>query len=502
MNNKSKDVVLIGAGIMSATLGTLLKLLDPSIKITIYERLDLAASESSDAWNNAGTGHSAFCEMNYTPENPDGTIDTEKAVKVAESFEISRQFWAYLVTRQLLPQPEDFIRSIPHMCFVSGNENVNYLKKRFTAMRRVPLFEGMEFSEDRDRIADWIPLMMEERNPSEPIAATRVSAGTDVNFGALTRSLIKKLGEMDGVNIHFHHEVKTMKKMSSGKWRIGVRDLSVSKPKVAEADFIFIGAGGGSLTLLLKSRIPEGRSFGGFPVSGQWLRCTNKDVIMTHYAKVYGKASVGTPPMSVPHLDTRIINGERALLFGPYAGFSTKFLKNGSFLDLFRSLRWSNILPMLSAGLANIPLTRYLVNQVTQTEAERLEALRAFVPTAKGEDWQLEIAGQRVQVIKKDEEQGGILEFGTEVVSAADGSLAALLGASPGASTAVSIMLNVTNVCFREKMKDEAWIRKIQEMIPSYGKHLSDDARLCRETRSATARILKLEKQEVAEHQP
>jgi malate dehydrogenase (quinone) len=499
MSNKSKDVVLIGAGIMSATLGIMLKELDPGIRITIFERLDLAASESSDAWNNAGTGHSAFCEMNYTPEKPDGTIDTEKAVKVAESFEVSRQFWAYLVTSKVLPNPEDFIRSIPHMCFVSGTENVNYLKKRFNALRSIPLFEGMEFSEDRARITGWIPLMMEDRNPAEPIAATRITAGTDVNFGTLTRSLINRLQDMDGVTIHFHHEVKTMKKTSSGKWRVGVRDLSNSKTKAAETDFIFIGAGGGSLTLLLKSRIPEGKSFGGFPVSGQWLRCRNKDLIMTHYAKVYGKASVGTPPMSVPHLDTRIINGEQALLFGPYAGFSTKFLKNGSFFDLFRSLRWSNILPMLSAGLANIPLTKYLVNQVTQSESERLDALKAFVPAAKHEDWELEIAGQRVQVIKKDEEQGGILEFGTEVVSASDGSLAALLGASPGASTAVSIMLNVLDICFKDKMQSAGWTRKIKEMIPTYGTRLSDDAKLCRQTRFTTASVLKLEKHPVNE---
>ncbi|RYY17457.1 MAG: malate:quinone oxidoreductase, partial [Chitinophagaceae bacterium] len=346
---------------------------------------------------------------------------------------------------------------------------------------------------DSSNIAEWIPFMMKGRDTAEPVAATKMEAGTDVNFGALTRILFKRLGSMEGVTMHFHHEVKTMKKTPSGKWKVVVKDLSKSARKVVETDFIFIGAGGGSLTLLLKSGIPEGKTFGGFPVSGQWLRCTNSDVINRHHAKVYGKASVGTPPMSVPHLDTRIINGEKALLFGPYAGFTTRFLKNGSLMDLFRSLRWSNIRPMLSAGLANIPLTKYLVNQVTQSEDERLEALRLFVPETRAEDWQLEIAGQRVQVIKKDEEHGGILEFGTEVVNASDGSLAALLGASPGASTAVSIMLNVLEICFSDSMQTNEWRTRIREMIPTYGLSLAENLALCRETRIKTTKGLHLD---------
>jgi len=492
MTESPKHVILIGAGIMSATLGMLLKELDPAIRITIFERLDLAASESSDAWNNAGTGHSAFCEMNYTPENDAGDINTDKAIKVAESFEISRQFWSYLTKEKILPHPEDFIRSIPHMCFVSGDKNISYLKKRYAALTGYPLFEGMEYSDERGTISSWIPIMMEGREVQEKVAATRMTAGTDVNFGTLTRTLFGYLKEMDGVTLNFHHEVKDMKRLPSGNWKIKVKDLSTGTKTNYETDFIFIGAGGGSLTLLLKSGIPEGKSFGGFPVSGQWLRCTNKSVIAEHQAKVYGKAAVGTPPMSVPHLDTRIINGEKALLFGPYAGFSTRFLKKGSLWDLFLSLRWSNIRPMISAGLANIPLTKYLISQVTQSEEERLNALKEFLPTAVPQDWELEIAGQRVQVIKKDEAHGGILEFGTEVVSAADGSLAALLGASPGASTAVSIMLDVLEICFKNKMQDEKWQSKIREMIPTYKLLLSKDAQLCREMRKRTGEVLGL----------
>ncbi|RYZ25201.1 MAG: malate dehydrogenase (quinone), partial [Sphingobacteriales bacterium] len=391
MTTTPKEVILIGAGIMSATLGVLLKELDPGIRIKIFERLDEAASESSDAWNNAGTGHSAFCEMNYTPEKADGTIGTDKALKVAESFEVSRQFWSYLVEKNMLPHPGDFIRSIPHMCFVSGDKNVEYLRKRYAAMQRFALFGDMQYSEDRTLINSWIPLMMEGRKDAEPIAATRMDAGTDVNFGTLTRSMFSQLQKKPDVELYFHHEVKAMDQLSSGKWEMTVKDLSKGKKHKVHADFIFIGAGGGSLTLLLKSGIPEGRSFGGFPVSGQWLRCTNPEVIAKHHAKVYGKAAVGTPPMSVPHLDTRVINDELALLFGPYAGFSTKFLKKGSLWDLFLSLRWSNIRPMIMAGLANIPLTKYLVTQVTQSSDERLGALKEFIPSARADDWELEI---------------------------------------------------------------------------------------------------------------
>jgi len=492
MRESSTEVILIGAGIMSATLGTMIKELYPAMKITILERLDLAASESSDAWNNAGTGHSAFCEMNYTPVNQDGTINTAKAVKVAEAFDVSRQFWSYLVAKNVLPAPRDFIRSIPHMCFVTGNEGVDYLRKRYEAMKPIPLFEDMKFSEDPVEIRDWIPLMMEGRADREPVAATRMDAGTDVNFGTLTRTMFSWLQKMDSVEMCFNNEVKTIKGDPAGGWVIKVRDLSNNRTRKIRSRFVFIGAGGGSLTLLLKSGIPEGKSFGGFPVSGQWLRCTNKTLIDKHNAKVYGRASVGTPPMSVPHLDTRVINGHRALLFGPYAGFSTKFLKKGSLWDLFLSLRWSNIIPMISAGLANIPLTRYLVNQVTQSPEERIAALKQFVPGASAEDWQLEIAGQRVQVIKKDEEHGGILEFGTEVVSSADGTLAALLGASPGASTAVSIMIDLLTTCFPERMQSAEWQEKFKEMIPTYGQKLANDAEACRAARTATATALQL----------
>ena len=486
------DIVLIGAGIMSATLGLLLKELNPKLKIEIFERLDIAAAESSDAWNNAGTGHAAFCELNYTPELEDGTIETKKAVKISESFEVSRQFWSFLVEKGLLQNPESFIKSVPHMSFVWGNENVEYLKKRYEALKKFHLFEAMEYSEDVNQIRTWAPLVMENRNSKDKIAATTMKYGTDVNFGSLTRSMFKYLESLDGVTTHFHHDVYDLKKREGGKWRIKVKDIATGEKKKIYTPFTFIGAGGGSLLLLEKANIPEGEGFGGFPVSGQWLKCTNPEVIKKHGAKVYGKASVGAPPMSVPHIDTRMIDGEKALLFGPYAGFSTKFLKNGSYFDLINSIELNNIKPMLSAGIHNISLTKYLIDQVFQSSNDRLRALQEYVPSAKKEDWVLENAGQRVQVIKKDVDGKGILEFGTEVVCAADGSLSVLLGASPGASTAVSIMIDLIQECFPEQSKSKIWQTKFKEIIPSFGQSLSDNPDLCDAIRKKTNEVLKL----------
>lgn len=492
------DVILIGAGIMSATLGVLLKQLEPNLSIEIYERLDIAAAESSDAWNNAGTGHSAFCELNYTPEKKDGTVETKKAVQIAEHFEVSKQFWSYLVTKGLVSDPCNFIRNIPHMSFVWGKKNVDYLKKRYDALTQCDLFSDMQYTEDTELIKNWAPLIMDGRKKNEKVAATKMDLGTDVNFGTLTRDMFNNLKQQPNVSLFFNHEIRDLKKNKDGNWIVKVKDLDNGDKRKRVAKFVFIGAGGGSLPLLEKSDIPEGKGFGGFPVSGQWLKCTNEEIIKKHHAKVYGKAAVGAPPMSVPHLDTRMINGKQALLFGPYAGFSTKFLKNGSFLDLPKSIKFNNIRPMISAGLHNLDLTKYLIEQVRQSPEDRLEALKEYLPTAELKDWELEYAGQRVQVIKKDEKKGGILEFGTEVVNAADGSIAALLGASPGASTAVSIMLDLLNRCFAEDLATDEWQAKIREMIPTYGKDLAQDPQLCKETRTRTSKVLKIENTVVA----
>ena len=494
------DVVLIGAGIMSATLGVMLKELQPDLTIHVIERLDTVAAESSDAWNNAGTGHSAFCELNYTPQKDDGTIDCSKAIKIAAQFVQSREFWTYLIERGHIRNPADFIRSIPHMSFVQGEENVAYLKKRFQALTQYELFKGMQYSEAQDQLAEWIPLVMEGRDPQVKVAATRMDIGTDVNFGALTRKLFRYLFDFPSVKLHLAHEVSDLSQDASGLWKIKVKNLTTDKKRTITTPFVFIGAGGGSLPLLEKSDIPESKGYGGFPVSGQWLICNNPAVIERHHAKVYGKAAVGSPPMSVPHLDTRVIEGKKSLLFGPYAGFSTKFLKNGSLWDLPSSIKLSNIKPMVMAGIHNLPLTKYLIEQVSQSGEDRIEALQEYFPNAIAEDWDLEIAGQRVQVIKKDEEEGGVLEFGTEVVNAADGSISALLGASPGASTAVAIMIDLLHRCFADKMKTAEWQNKIQKMIPSYRQSLAENETFSKESRKRTAAALDLvnEKEAVA----
>ncbi|MFT8897922.1 MAG: malate:quinone oxidoreductase [Acetobacter sp.] len=487
----STDVLLIGGGVMSATLGTFLNTLQPDWTIDIFERLDDVAQESSNAWNNAGTGHSALCELNYTSENADGSIDITKALNVNEQFQVSRQFWSYLVKTGQIANPRDFITPVAHMSFVWGDKNVDFLRRRYEALKDHPLFSGMRYSEDPNQLRQWIPLVMKNRPAGEKLAATWIASGTDVNFGALSRLLIKALKEKPGVALHTGHEIEDIKRGADGLWNVRVKALHTGQSRTITTRFLFIGAGGAALPLLQKTGIPEARGYGGFPVSGQFLRCKNPDVIAAHRAKVYGKASVGAPPMSVPHLDTRMIDGQPALLFGPYAGFSTRFLKKGSLLDLPRSINAGNIGAILAVARDNWALTKYLIQQVLQSNADRMKALREFVPDARDEDWELVVAGQRVQVIKSDAKKGGVLQFGTEVISSADGSVAALLGASPGASTAAPIMLNVIRKCFAAQLP--AWDAKLKEMIPSFGQKLSDNQPLCETLRKDTTEALRLE---------
>lgn len=489
VQNKT-DVILIGAGVMSATLGSLLKELAPEWEIKVFEKLANAGEESSNEWNNAGTGHAALCELNYTVEKQDGSVDISKAIKINEQFQVSMQFWSYLVKNKLIKNPQDFIRQLPHMSFVHGEENVTFLKKRFKAMSNNPLFQGMEFSDDPEKLMEWLPLIMKKRESTEPIAATKIDSGTDVNFGALTRMLFDHL-ESKNADINYKHSVDDLKRTSDGLWELKVRNIDSGKVEHHTAKFVFIGGGGGSLHLLQKSGIPEGKGIGGFPVSGIFMVCNNPFVVDKHHAKVYGKAKVGAPPMSVPHLDTRYIDNKKMLLFGPFAGFSPKFLKTGSMFDLVTSVNPNNVLTMLAAGTKEMSLTKYLIEQVRLSKEQRMEELREFIPNAKAEDWDIVVAGQRVQVIKDTAEGGkGTLQFGTEVVSAADGSIAALLGASPGASTAVHVMLEVIKKCFPQRVKE--WEPKIEKMIPSYGVSLMETLLLLHEIQTSTAEILGL----------
>ncbi|WP_409368900.1 malate:quinone oxidoreductase [Lysinibacillus sp. 38-6] len=494
MSNRvtKSDVILIGAGIMSATLGTMLKELAPDWNITVFEKLSNAGEESSNEWNNAGTGHAALCELNYTSEKPDGTIDISKAINVNEQFQVSMQFWSYLVKNKLIQNPQDFIMPLPHMSMVRGEKNVEYLKKRYETMSNNPLFKGMEFSDDPEKLKEWIPLIMQDRPANEAIAATKIDTGTDVNFGALTRMLFDHLKEKD-VDINYNHSVESIKRTKDGLWELKVHDKDGCKMEYHTAKFVFLGAGGGSLELLQKSGIPEGKHIGGFPISGLFMVCKNQEIVEQHHAKVYGKAAVGAPPMSVPHLDTRFIDNKKSLLFGPFAGFSPKFLKTGSNMDLFASVKPHNITTLLAAGVKEMSLTKYLIQQLLLSKDQRMEELREFIPTAKSDDWDIVVAGQRVQVIKDTEAGGkGTLQFGTEVVSAADGSIAALLGASPGASTAVHVMLEVIKKCFPQQTKE--WEPKLKEMIPSYGISLLQNPELLEEVHASTAEALGLNK--------
>jgi malate dehydrogenase (quinone) len=487
------DVVLIGAGIMSATVGTMLKELDPSLSIVMLETLDDCGQESSQAWNNAGTGHAANCELNYTPQNPDGSVDISRALEVNAEFDLSRQLWSYLVKKKAILDPRAFVHPVPHMSFVWGKENVAFLRARYKAMSAHHSYHGMEYSEDPKQIADWAPLIIEGRDPNQPIAATRIVTGADVDYGSLTHLLVANLVAQTAFSVHYKQQVVGLEREAQGRWRVEIEDVEQQRKHAISAKFVFIGAGGDALLLLQKSHIPEGQGYGGFPVSGIWLRCDVSAVSDRHHAKVYGKAAEGSPPMSVPHLDTRIIGGRKSLLFGPYAGFSTKFLKHGSLTDLFLSVEPGNILPMLAVARDNVALSEYLIGQVLQTSAHQFAMLQQYFPLAKRHDWKEAVAGQRVQVIKPDPQHTGMLEFGTELIAAADRSLVALLGASPGASTAAFIAISVLEKCFKDELTANRWLPKLKEIIPSYGESLIDDAVLQRRIRAETAAVLHLE---------
>src|SRR5690625_1421647 len=489
------DYILIGAGIMSATLGTLLKELDPSATLAVLETLEDCALESSNGWNNAGTGHAANCELNYTPQRSDGTVDISRALEVNVEFDLSRQFWAYLVDKGIIDDPADFIRSCPHMSFVWGDDNVKFLRARYEAMSAQHCYHGMQFSTDASEIGDWAPLIIEGRDTNTPIAATRMMTGTDVDYGTLTRLLFKHLKTSTGVQVHYLHTVVDLQRdPQTNHWVVTTHCSLTHEKRRFEAPFVFIGAGGGALELLEKADIPEGHGYGGFPVGGVWLRCDDEVVSQQHNAKVYGMAPTGSPPMSVPHLDTRIVEGKRSVLFGPYAGFSTRFLKHGSLTDLFRSVRADNVVPMLDVAKDNWDLTEYLISQVLQSGGHQFEMLEQFYPLAKRPQWQHVVAGQRVQIIKPTHEHhGGRLEFGTELISAQDQSLAALLGASPGASTAVFIAVELLQRCFADRLTPDGWLEKLRAVLPTYGVDLKTDADACRSIRAQTAQVLKLD---------
>jgi malate dehydrogenase (quinone) len=477
--SETYDVVLIGGGVMSATLGTFLQRLQPDWKIAVFERLGDVAEESSNAWNNAGTGHSALCELNYMPD----PADPSKAIAINEQFQQSRQFWSSLIEAGVLDEPHTFINSAPHMTFVRGEKDVAYLRQRYETLKKQPLFETIEYSEDSRVINQWAPLLMDKRRKAdEPFAATRVAGGTDVDFGALTRQLMRAL-EHNGADVLTESEVRNLTRQKDGTWRIDFRRRIGRSPGRVNARFVFVGAGGWAIKLLQKAGIPEIKGYGVFPIGGQWLKTSDPKIVERHKAKVYSQAAIGAPPMSVPHLDTRVVDGEPSLLFGPFATFSPKFLKTGHLWDLVTQVRASNLGSMLKVAVTNVDLLKYLIGELAKSHKGKVDSLREFMPTAQEADWELLQAGQRAQVMK-----GGKLQFGTEVVAAADGSIAGLLGASPGASTAVSIMLGLLKTCFADRMR--SWEPKLTELIPTYGTTLNADPDRAREVLARTADAL------------
>ena len=487
------DVLLIGGGIMSASLGTVLQEIQPDWKQLMVEKLDGVALESSNGWNNAGTGHSANMELNYTPERADGSIDVSKALEINEAFMISRQFWSSQVKRGVLNDPHSFINSTPHMSFVWG-DNVDYLAKRYKALQQTTLFQGMEFSTDQNQIKKWAPLIIEGRDPKQRVAATWTPVGTDVNYGEITRQLVGSLKKTSNFTLETSSEVTDFKRNADNSWHVTITDVNTGKEHAVDAKYVFIGAGGGALKLLQKTGIPEADNYAGFPVGGSFLVSENPEIARQHGEKVYGQASVGAPPMSVPHLDARFLDGKRVVLFGPFATFSTKFLKNGSFFDLLSTTTTKNFMPMTDVGLDNFELVKYLIGQVMLSDDDRFEALKEYYPSARKEDWKLIQAGQRVQIIKKDPEKGGVLKLGTEIVTDQQKTLAALLGASPGASTAAPISINVIKQLFPEQFKSEAWQAKLREIVPSYGQKLNGNVALTQQVWDETAATLQLTK--------
>ncbi len=462
------DVALIGSGVMSANLGALLKCLDPNLNIELYEVTDGLSMESSNGWNNAGTGHAGICELSYTPDRgADGKVKVGKAVEIFEQFEQTKQFWAYAVRSGMIDKPSEFIIAVPHISFVYGQEQVDFLKSRFEGMSAHPFFSEMEYTEDPEKIHEWAPLLMEGRHEM-PVAATRMEAGTDVNFGELSRKLIHWLGEQDGCSFYSQNRVIDLNRCTDG-WELMIKDLKNGTTRSRRAKFVFIGAGGGSLLLLQKAGVSEIEGYGGFPIGGQWLVCDEPEIVKKHDAKVYGLSPGAAPTMAVPHLDSRWLEGKKALLFGPYAAWTSKFLhRGGSFLDLPGSIKFHNILTLVKVGIANIPLVRYLIQQGIQSMNTRMKELRNFYPGANVRDWKLVDAGIRVQAIKKEDGDAGIVHFGTEVMTTKDKSLSALLGASPGASVCVNIVLEVARKCFSDLFKNEESRKKVKEMIPTY----------------------------------
>ena len=407
------DALIIGGGIMGATVALMIKLLQPDWKVKLVEQHNRVGLEASNEWHNAGTGHAALCEPNYTPDSKDGkTVEIDKAVATNNKFMTSLAFWSFLVEKSILPDAT-FIQPAPHILFVHGEEKREWLKRRVEKLSKLPAFAATEYSEDYDTIQKWSGLLCNGRPRSggEVIAASRHPDGTEVNYGLLTRHLVQSFGELGG-DVQLLSTVTALRQQADKRWLVAVHkaDLTDSN-QVVRARFVFAGGGGGSLSLLQMAGIPEVQGYGGMPVSGKFLVCQKLDVVEQNLNKVYGPAAVSAPPMSVPHIDFRSLYGKDVIFFGPFAGFSPMLFKvSGTPLDWLATINWHNVLPMAKMAMSNLPLVKYLIKEIFASKGAQLEALREFYPAAKPEDWTMVWAGQRIQIVNPK----GELQFGDE----------------------------------------------------------------------------------------
>ena len=485
-NNIDNNIVLVGGGVMSLTLAVLINEIYPEIQIDIIERLPSCGLESSDALNNAGTGHAGYCELNYTPINKKNQLNINKALEINENFETSLIFWAYLDQKYSFFNARKFIKKTPHISFVSGLKNVSFLKKRYALLKKQPLFKEMLLTENVELIAKWAPLLLKGRKSFDSLAATKIDHGTDINFGELTNQMLGILEKKDNFSLLVNSEVETIKQRKDKRYNILIRNLKTNKTIEMVSNYTFLGSGGKTISMLQDMKLNEAKGYAGFPISGKWLICNKADLVKMHNSKVYTQVMEGAPPMSIPHLDLRVISNKKLLLFGPFAGFNAKLLKHGSFFDFPRSIKLNNIVPMTIVLFKNFSLLLYLIKQTLMNHASRIKELQKFYPEANLRDWKLLTAGQRVQIIKNCPFEGSKLEFGTEVIYSKNRKLAALIGASPGASVAVASMLDVFVNFFGSEEK------KIRDIIPSYKLKLNDNPSVLKKIRGKTYKYLGL----------
>lgn len=452
-------VIVIGAGIMGTTFAVLAKELAPELDVTILERLEGPGAGNSWVFNNAGTGHEANCELNYTPVDEE-VISVEKALKIHAQFNVAKQFWAYLVNKGAIQDPKTFINQTKH-CTIVSESAIEELRLRFKEMSAHHFFEHMQYSEDFDEIERWLPYLMEGRPRHEKMAATVIETGTDVNFGALTEQMANYAVNELGVKIEYGTHVKRVHRSPAGSWLVETERMGNAVQY--KADVLFVGAGGGAFPLLKKSHLPFRARFSGFPVGGRFLQAAiTREQADQYRAKTYGKAKVGAPPMSVPHLDLRVANGQHYLLFGPFASFKPVLEKGRGFIDYLRSMRLHDLPGLLNVALEHFPLVKYLVSETFKGESSMLAELENFAPgISRKFDWKAVEAGQRVQIIKD-----GDLQMGTEIIVSSDKTYGTLLGASPGASVSPEVMLRCLEQLLPAVVAGDEARQKLKDIFP------------------------------------